>query len=126
MPGTDAVPYLGICLGMQIAIIEYARNVAHMTDAHSTSSIQLLRIRWSRSSPNGPRLEATVARSDDDDLGGTMRLWGSGSTSHAEIRRAEIYGATSIFERHRHRMRSIMFIAQPLRNKVVYLRPLSG
>ncbi len=101
---TDAVPYLGICLGMQIAVIEYARNVALMTDAHSTEfdpatthPVVALVTEWTEAGGE------TVARSDDDDLGGTMRLGAQEALLTPKSKSAEIYGATSIFERHRHR-----------------------
>jgi CTP synthase len=98
------VPYLGICLGMQLAIIEYARNVAGLDGAHSTE--------FNRATPH-PVIalitewqdqKGTVeARDESSNLGGSMRLGAQevrishGSRAHA------IYGADLIRERHRHR-----------------------
>jgi len=100
----NRVPYLGICLGMQLAVIEYARHVAGMEGAHSTEfepntkyPVIALISEWHDSSG---KLEQ---RSEISDLGGTMRLGGQecllmpGSLVHG------IYGADRIVERHRHR-----------------------
>lgn len=100
----NKVPYLGICLGMQIAIIEYARNVAGMENANSTEfdpkspyPVVGLITEW---------LDAegtTESRDESSDLGGTMRLGSQlchllpGSKVH------EMYGSAEIYERHRHR-----------------------
>ncbi|MGA0343822.1 MAG: CTP synthase [Arenicellales bacterium] len=101
---TDRVPYLGICLGMQIAVIEFARNVADMTGAHSTEfdssttyPVVALVTEWTEAGGE------TVARSGDDDLGGTMRLGAQEARLSEGSKSAQIYGSTSIFERHRHR-----------------------
>ncbi len=98
------IPYLGICLGMQVAVIEFARNVAGLTGAHSTEFNQAtehpviaLIEEWQRAD-GGQEL-----RSEDSDLGGTMRLGGQqcrlapGSLAH------QMYGKDVIEERHRHR-----------------------
>mgnify|MGYP003633129097 FL=1 len=100
----NQVPYLGICLGMQVALIEYARNVAGMENANSTEfdrdtpfPVVGLITEW---------LDAggtTESRDESSDLGGTMRLGSQlchllpGSKVHA------MYGASEIYERHRHR-----------------------
>ena len=98
------IPYLGICLGMQIAVIEYARNVCGMKGANSTEfdpqtkfPVVGLITEWVDEQGN---LEE---RSEDSDLGGTMRLGSQvchlipGSVAH------KIYGSEQIEERHRHR-----------------------
>ncbi len=98
------IPYLGICLGMQVAVIEFARNVAGLTGAHSTEFNQATEYpvialieEWQRAD-GGQEL-----RSEDSDLGGTMRLGGQqcrlapGSLAH------QLYGKDVIEERHRHR-----------------------
>jgi len=98
------IPYLGICLGMQLAIIEYARNVVGLEGAHSTEfdpqarhPVIALITEWH--TPEGH----TEVRTSQSDLGGTMRLGGQectlveGSTAHA------IYQHKTIAERHRHR-----------------------
>jgi CTP synthase len=98
------VPYLGICLGMQLAIIEYARNVAGLAGAHSTEfdpktphPVIALITEWHR--PDGQ----TEVRSADSDLGGTMRLGGQEcKLAEGSVARS-IYGKDVIAERHRHR-----------------------
>jgi CTP synthase len=98
------IPYLGICLGMQVAIIEYARNVAGMENANSTEfdpespyPVVGLITEWLDAEGD------TVQRDDSSDLGGTMRLGSQlchllpGSKVH------EVYASTEIYERHRHR-----------------------
>ena len=98
------IPYLGICLGLQVAVIEFARNVAGLAGAHSTEfqadaadPVIALITEWQ------DRSGSMEERSEDSDLGGTMRLGAqacrilAGSLAHA------IYEADSVFERHRHR-----------------------
>ena len=98
------IPYLGICLGMQIAVIEYARNVCGMSGANSTEfdaqtefPVVGLITEWVDEEGNKEQ------RSEDSDLGGTMRLGSQvchlipGSVAHS------IYGSEQIEERHRHR-----------------------
>ena len=104
---TREIPYLGICLGMQMAVIEAARNVAHLPDAGSEEFDHEAGRR--RFTPVVYHLKewvqgnATVQRKVDDDKGGTMRL-GSYTAHLAEGSRvAGIYGAANIEERHRHR-----------------------
>jgi len=98
------VPYLGICLGMQLAIIEYARNVAGLEGAHSTEfdrgtahPVIALITEWQDQ-------KGTVeARTEQSNLGGTMRLGAQEvRVSHGSLAHT-IYGADAIRERHRHR-----------------------
>ncbi|MGR3291708.1 MAG: CTP synthase, partial [Paracoccaceae bacterium] len=101
------VPYLGICLGMQMAVIEAARNLAGMPDAGSEE--------WdheageNRFTPVVYHLKEwvqgnrTVNRNIGDNKGGTMRLGAYTATLSAGSKVAEIYGSTEIEERHRHR-----------------------
>ena len=98
------IPYLGICLGMQMAVVEYARHVAGLEGAHSTE--------LDRSTPHPVVALITEWRSEDGcveardetaDLGGTMRLGGQTCLLEPNSKIANIYGATSIRERHRHR-----------------------
>ena len=101
------VPYLGICLGMQMAVIEAARNMAGLTRAGSEEFDHEKGEK--RFEPVVYHLKEwvqgnhTVARKVDDDKGGTMRL--GAYTAHLKegTRVAEVYGATEIEERHRHR-----------------------
>ncbi len=98
------VPYLGICLGLQIAVIEFARNVVGLEDAHSSE--------FHRASPHPvialihewqDRDGSTEQRSEDSDLGGTMRLGGQKCLLSADTRAREHYAQDVIVERHRHR-----------------------
>jgi len=96
------VPYFGICFGMQMAVIEAARNLAGIVDAGSTelghpgNPVVGLMTEWSR----GNQLER---RTDDGDLGGTMRLGAYPAVLRPGSQVASIYDATDISERHRHR-----------------------
>ncbi len=100
----NRIPYLGICLGMQVAVIEYARNVAGLTGAHSTEfkpqaahPVIALITEWVN--PEGK----VEMRSADSDLGGTMRLGGQPCHLLDGTRVRELYGKETIVERHRHR-----------------------
>jgi len=98
------VPYLGICLGMQLAIIEYGRNVLGLADAHSTE--------FNRSTPHPvialitewqDQAQGVQTRSEGSHLGGTMRLGAQEVQLQAGSRARELYGRDLIAERHRHR-----------------------
>lgn len=98
------IPYLGICLGMQVAIIEYARNVAHMDKANSTEfdketpyPVVGLITEWIDEEGKVEK------RSDESDLGGTMRLGAQLCHLKAGSKVRELYGSDDIVERHRHR-----------------------
>jgi CTP synthase len=99
---TRRVPYFGICFGMQMAVIETARNLADLAGADSTEfgpcedSIVGLLTEWSA----GNRVER---RNVDSELGGTMRLGAYPCVIEEGSRIHRIYGATEISERHRHR-----------------------
>jgi CTP synthase len=98
------IPYLGICLGMQLAVIEYARDVAGLAGAHSTEfepetphPVIALITEWQER-------DGRVERRDvQSDLGGTMRLGGQECALAAQSLAAKIYSAERITERHRHR-----------------------
>ena len=97
------VPYLGICLGMQLAVIEFARHLAGMKDANSTEfndetehPVVALITEWL---DRDGRVEK---RSADSDLGGTMRLGSQRVPVQSGTKAAAIYGA-EVNERHRHR-----------------------
>ena len=104
---THKVPYLGICLGMQMAVIEAARNVAELPDAGSEEFDR--EAGRKRFTPVVYHLKewvqgnATVERRPDDDKGGTMRLGAYDAVLEPGSKVAEVYGATQISERHRHR-----------------------
>jgi CTP synthase len=100
----NKVPYLGICLGMQLAVVEFARDVAGMSDAHSTEfepatthPVIGLITEWL------DRTGQVEKRSEQSDLGGTMRLGGQPCELKDGTLAREIYGAATITERHRHR-----------------------
>ena len=100
----NKVPYLGICLGMQVAVIEYARHRAGLADADSTE--------FNRTTPH-PVIAlvtewigkdgALERRGEDSDLGGTMRLGAQEVRLRRESRMRSVYGTDIISERHRHR-----------------------
>ena len=101
---TSGTPYLGICLGLQIAVIEFARHVAGMKSANSTEfdekgkfPVVALVTEWTEG--DGQRKE----RSESDDLGGTMRLGAQEAHLRPDSLCAQIYGRETISERHRHR-----------------------
>jgi len=96
------VPYFGICFGMQMAVVEAARNLVGITEANSTEfgptsqPVVGLMTEWLK----GNALEK---RAESGDLGGTMRLGAYAALLQRGSRVAEIYGQTDISERHRHR-----------------------
>ncbi|HED14010.1 MAG TPA: CTP synthase [Gammaproteobacteria bacterium] len=98
------IPYLGICLGMQVAVIEFARNVANMQEANSTEfapackdPVIALVTEWTQSSG------CTEQRTEDMDIGGTMRLGGQECSLQKNTLARTIYQQDCIRERHRHR-----------------------
>ncbi|PHM33389.1 glutamine hydrolyzing CTP synthase [Xenorhabdus innexi] len=100
----NKIPYLGICLGMQVALIEFARNVAGMEGANSTEfepecklPVVGLITEWRDENGN------VEVRSEESDLGGTMRVGGQlcHLTENSLVR--NLYGQDEIVERHRHR-----------------------
>jgi CTP synthase len=99
----NKIPYLGICLGMQLAIIEAARNLCAMEDANSTEfnpnckdKVVGLLTEWVK----GDKVET---RSGKDDLGGTMRLGSYECRISPGTKAEKIYNSNVIYERHRHR-----------------------
>jgi CTP synthase len=122
----NSIPYLGICLGMQVAVIEFARHVAGLEGAHSTEFAKNARhpvialiTEWSREDGG---LEK---RSEDSDLGGSMRLGGQkcrlvpGSLAHS------VYDKDVIVERHRHRYEFNNQYRQVLEEKGLIMSGLS-
>lgn len=100
----NKVPYLGICLGMQVAVIEYARHVANIEGATSTefeknaaNPVVGLITEWTTEEGD------VEQRSEDADLGGTMRLGAQKCHLAEGSVAARCYGSTEIVERHRHR-----------------------
>ncbi len=100
----NGVPYLGICLGMQVAVIEFARHVAGLAGAHSTEfdpdtphPVIALIVEWTN---EDGRVEQ---RDRDSDLGGTMRLGEQTCLLRRGTRTHDAYREAQIVERHRHR-----------------------
>jgi len=98
------VPYLGICLGMQIALMEFARNVAGLENANSTefnseteNPVVALVTEWTN---NAGEVET---RDQNSNMGGTMRLGGQVCILEKDSLAAKLYGKDKIIERHRHR-----------------------
>jgi len=90
----NAVPYFGICLGMQIAVVEYARNVAGLAGANSTE--------FNEKTPH-PVIDFLPEQRTITDKGATMRLGAYPCLLVAGTKAAEAYGSREISERHRHR-----------------------
>ena len=98
------IPYLGICLGMQVAVIEHARHVAGIASANSSefdleTSEPVIALITEWRNQDGE----TVLRSADSDLGGTMRLGGQLCVMQPDSLASKMYGSNQIVERHRHR-----------------------
>ena len=98
------IPFLGICLGMQAAVIEYTRNVLGHKDANSTefnqdtsSPVRAMITEWMTED------RSTENRDETSDLGGTMRLGAQECLFEEGTKAKKIYNAESVIERHRHR-----------------------
>lgn len=101
---TNKVPYLGICLGMQVAVIEYARHCASLENAHSSEfcsdtkhPVVGLITEWINKDGS------VEQRSKDSDFGGTMRLGAQPAFLSSDSKLSKIYASKEINERHRHR-----------------------
>ena len=90
----NGVPYLGICLGMQMAVAEFARHAAGMEGANSTE--------FDPETPY-PVIDLLPEQKEVRDIGGTMRLGADPVKLHDGTRAREVYGEAVIYERHRHR-----------------------
>ena len=136
------IPYFGICFGMQMAVIEFARNALGIKEASSTEfgppetddprgPVVGLMTEWSR----GGVMEK---RSQEDDIGGTMRLGAYECDLKEGSLTASLYGKSSIFERHRHRyeinllyreqfeLKGMQFVGMSPRGKLPEIIELSG
>ncbi len=91
---TEKLPLFGICLGMQVAIIEFARNVCGIKDANSSEF---------EAECGDPVISLLPSQRNVEDLGGTMRLGAYACKLRAGSKVSQIYGATETSERHRHR-----------------------
>jgi CTP synthase len=88
------IPYLGICLGMQLAVVEFARHVARMEGANSAE--------FDPETPY-PVIDLLPEQKEVTDMGGTMRLGADPVKLHDDTRSRRIYGEQVIYQRHRHR-----------------------
>ncbi len=101
----NKIPFFGICLGMQLAVVEYARNIAQLTKAHSTELnpatpdpvIYLIK-EW-----YDYRTKETIVRDENSDYGGTLRLGAYPCVLKENSYASEAYKEKEIYERHRHR-----------------------
>lgn len=91
---THNIPYLGICLGMQVAIIEFARNVLGLADANSSEI---------NPETENPVIDIMPEQRNVQEMGGTMRLGQYPCVLNPESKSYQLYGASMIYERHRHR-----------------------
>ena len=122
---TQKVPYLGICLGMQVATIEYARHVAGLPNANSTEfdpectqPVIALINEWQDK-------DGTIqVRTEDSDLGGTMRLGAQSSDVAKGTLAHQIYGDV-VTERHRHRYEANVKYLDTLRNAGLVISALT-
>ncbi len=122
----QSVPYFGVCFGMQMAVIEAARNLGGVACASSTEfgptpdPIVGLMTEWTQGNER-------VQRSEDGDLGGTMRLGAYEAVLAPESKIAAIYGTPTIHERHRHRYEVNIGYREMLdRTGLADRRPLAG
>ena len=120
------IPYLGICLGMQVAAIEYARNVVGLADAHSTEfapnsphPVIALVTEWQDASGRVER------RSHNSNMGGTMRLGVQKCRLVAGSKSRALYNAELISERHRHRYEFNNNYREPLMAKGMSIAGMS-
>jgi CTP synthase len=100
-----AIPFLGVCLGMQIAVMEFARHLVSMDGANSTE--------FDPETPH-PVIDLLPEQKEVTDLGGTMRLGADPVKIHPDTRARELYGEAVIYERHRHRYEVNLFLRKRL------------
>jgi len=99
------IPFLGICLGMQMAVADFARHVVGMDGANSTE--------FDPETPF-PVIDLLPEQKEVADMGGTMRLGADPIKLHADTRARELYGEAVIYERHRHRYEVNNFLRKRL------------
>jgi CTP synthase len=103
----EGIPFLGVCLGMQMAVADFARHVAGMDGANSTE--------FDPETPF-PVIDLLPEQKEVADMGGTMRLGADPVKLHDGTRAREIYGEAVIYERHRHRYEVNNFLRRRLEN----------
>ncbi|HEX8158306.1 MAG TPA: CTP synthase, partial [Solirubrobacteraceae bacterium] len=99
------IPFLGVCLGMQIAVMEFARHIGGMDGANSTE--------FDPETPH-PVIDLLPEQKEVRDLGGTMRLGADPVKIHPDTRARDLYGEAVIYERHRHRYELNLFLRKRL------------
>jgi CTP synthase len=99
------IPFLGVCLGMQIAVMEFGRHVVGLDGANSTE--------FDPETPH-PVIDLLPEQKEVSDLGGTMRLGADPVKIHPGTRARELYGEAVIYERHRHRYEVNLFLRKRL------------
>ncbi len=102
---TEGIPFLGVCLGMQLAVADFARNVADMPKANSSEFDPATEY---------PVVDLLPEQKEVADMGGTMRLGADPVKLHEGTRAREIYGEAVIYERHRHRYEVNNFLRRRL------------
>ena len=113
---THDIPYFGVCMGMQAAVIELARNGANLREANSTEFV---------ASTPYPVIDLMSEQQTVEDLGGTMRLGNYPCALAPGMKVQKIYGDTLIFERHRHRFEFNNAFRKPLEEAGLILSGLS-
>jgi len=101
----EGIPFLGVCLGMQMAVADFARHIVDMPGANSTE--------FDPETPY-PVIDLLPEQKEVADMGGTMRLGADPIKLHAGTRAREIYGEAVIYERHRHRYEVNNFLRRRL------------
>lgn len=112
----NKVPFLGICLGMQLAVVEFARNVAGLKDAHSSEL---------NPDTTNPVIDLMPEQKDIEDMGGTMRLGIYPCRIYEGTKAHEAYGEDLIYERHRHRYEFNNYFREILSEKELIISGIS-
>lgn len=112
----NQIPFLGICLGMQMAVVEYARNVCQLEDAHSVEM---------KSDTKAPVIDWMEGQKDIEQMGATMRLGSYPCKLKPETTAASLYDTLQVNERHRHRYEVNNRFREPLEASGLVLSGLS-
>ncbi|WP_432406892.1 CTP synthase [Wukongibacter sp. M2B1] len=112
----NKIPFLGICLGMQLAVVEFARNVVGLKDAHSSELDP---------ETTNPVIDLMPDQKDIEDMGGTMRLGIYPCKIYEETKAHGAYGEDLIYERHRHRYEFNNYFRDILKEKGLIISGIS-
>ncbi|MCT4566210.1 MAG: CTP synthase [Maledivibacter sp.] len=112
----NKVPFLGICLGMQLSVVEFARNVVGLTDAHSSEL---------NPETTNPVIDLMPEQKDIEDMGGTMRLGIYPCKIYEGTKAHQAYGEDLIYERHRHRYEFNNYFREALSEKGLIISGIS-